>query len=459
MRISLHQRLLVYLLSATLLGWIVVAVISVTKTRIEIEELFDAKLAQSSWVLWSLVSHELSEEAATGNAGYLAGNTRHMAELESHFMVHKYDSPIAFQIWIREGALQFNSVNAPLRAFSDQINGFSNTTMDGVDWRVFSHYDEASGIVVRVAEHRRVRRDLVNQIAWQFILPLIGGLPLFAFIIWKCVDYGIHPLGVVMNAVTARAPSHLTRIELEDVPDEVAPLITSLNGLFERIEEMLEGERRFTNDAAHELRSPLTVLMTQAQIAIRAVKVEDRQRALVQLDQGVTRAIHLIEQMLTLARIDPEATTLEFIELMLGPLVQEVTSEKAGDALGKQIDISLEDSETASILGNPQTLQILTRNIIDNAIRYTPEGGCVSIRTEDRDDGTVALIVADSGPGIPEQERAAVFRRFYRRGGNRVPGSGLGLSIVKRIADLHSASISLESSSAGGIEITVCFHL
>ena len=458
MRLSLHQRLLIYLISTALLAWLAIAFASVVTTRKEVEELFDANLAQSAWVLSSLVSHELREEGAIGSTGAFTDDRGRLDELESHLASHKYESPVAFQIWVGEGAFRFHSATAPEEPFSNDEPGFSNASLDGIDWRVFTYSEKTADIVIRIAERQEVRKEIIKQIAWQFIWPLILGLPILAFVIWKSVGHAIRPLAAVADAVTRRDPAHLTRLDMVNVPSEVVPLIKSLNDLFERLETALDGERRFTADAAHELRSPLAALKTQAEVALRARDDSARQQALTQVIRGVDRASHLVDQMLTLARVDPETAVAEFHDLALGSIVQEVAAELAGEAVRKDIDFGLEERGSARIRGNTDALQVMVRNILDNAIRYTPDGGRVEIRIEDGDDGTVALVVADSGPGIPVEERGGIYRRFYRRGGNRVPGSGLGLSIVKRIADLHAATITLSTSAMGGLKASVNFR-
>jgi two-component system sensor histidine kinase QseC len=223
------------------------------------------------------------------------------------------------------------------------------------------------------------------------------------------------------------------------------------------LQQAFETERRFTSDAAHELRTPLAAIKTQAQVALRSSADEERRRALNQVISGVDRASHLVQQLLTLARIDPTLWVgSELIDLPA--LASEVLAEIAPMALARDIDLSLEAGLPPAIRGDRAMLGMMLRNLVDNAIKYTPAGGKVEVRLA-RDGARLNLSVDDSGPGITPEERARVFERFYRQVGTNVPGSGLGLSIVKRIADLHHAEVRLGDAALGGLRAEVVFDL
>lgn len=252
-----------------------------------------------------------------------------------------------------------------------------------------------------------------------------------------------------------RDPTNLAALETSDVPVEILPLVGSLNTLLVRLEQALTNERRFTADAAHELRTPLAALKTQAQVARRADNAAQRDAALENLILGTDRATHLVEQLLTLARLDPEGESAVLKETCdLAALARRILADQTPTALSKHIELELTGLESVPITGNSAMLGILLRNLVDNAIRYTPSGGRVAV-------SVVAnrLEVTDSGPGIPEQEKQRVFDRFYRVLGTEASGSGLGLSIVQRIVDHHGAKLILETGEQGkGLSVTVVFH-
>jgi two-component system sensor histidine kinase QseC len=308
---------------------------------------------------------------------------------------------------------------------------------------------------VQVGENSARRQALRDYIAWRILIPILLALPLLALMIWYGVSRAMVPLRNIAADVKNRRPDNLHPIEGTVVPLEAQPLIDALNALFQRLQQAFETERRFTADAAHELRTPLAALKTQAQVALRATADAERRQALTQVINGVDRATHLAQQLLTLARIDP-TLWVGRDQVDLPALASEVLAEIAPAALAHDIDLGLEARATAVLRGDSAMLGILLRNLVDNAIKFTPAGGKVEVRVG-RDGRRIVLSVDDSGPGIPPQERTRVFERFYRQIGALAPGSGLGLSIVKRIADLHHAAVRLGDSPLGGLRVEVIF--
>jgi two-component system sensor histidine kinase QseC len=298
---------------------------------------------------------------------------------------------------------------------------------------------------------------LRDYIARRVLIPILLSIPLLALMIWYGVARAMLPLRNIAADVKNRRPDNLHPIPETVVPLEAKPLVDALNALFQRLQQAFETERRFTSDAAHELRTPLAALKTQAQVALRATADDERRRALTQVITGVDRATHLAQQLLTLARIDP-TLWVGREQVDLPALASEVMAEIAPVALGRDIDLSLEAGSTASFQGDRAMLGIMLRNLVDNAIKYTPDGGKVEVRIE-QDGPRIILCVDDSGPGIPPEERACVFERFYRQVGTSVPGSGLGLSIVRRIADLHHAEVRLADAPLGGLRIEMVFSV
>ena len=245
-----------------------------------------------------------------------------------------------------------------------------------------------------------------------------------------------------------------------DLPDEVAPVVSSLNDLLARLRQALEAQRQFIADAAHELRSPLTAVRLQVQLLRRAESDAERNAALARLERGVHRSARLVQQLLTLARQEPETPEALHGPIDLQRLAREVVADFEPLAESREVTLQLERDEPVVTLGNGDSLRVMLSNLVDNALRYTPAGGAVKCARERQLDGEAVLEVEDTGPGIPPDQRERVFDRFYRVSGRFQgdEGSGLGLAIVKRVADLHAAKVALDNASSGsGLKVTVHF--
>lgn len=433
---SLRRRLLIPLLGGVTILWLATLGFSFFETHHEIDELFDAQLVQTAQTLLAIAANEEGDVAEIG-------------EVE-----HKYQQKLSFQIWGADGSLLLQSSNAP-RSPMTSGDGFSEQR----HWRYYSQWDAARRFQVQVGESHDIRDELVSDIAWQMLLPALFGLPLLGIWVWLATWHGLAPLGAVAAQINHRDPSHLDALAPARAPLEIKPLLIALNNLFQRVEQTLGNERRFTADAAHELRTPLAALAAQAQVAQRSSDDAERRHAIEQLRVGVDRAAHLVDQLLTLARLDPEQAFTDMQPTPLKMLVEDVCAAHGAAAVGKQITLEL-DAVDAAVTGNRVMLQILLRNLLDNAIRYTPAGGRVRV-TLGADRSAVSLRVSDSGPGISAEERELAFQRFHRgAAGQDQVGSGLGLSIVQRIAELHGAKLSLSDGEDGrGLAISVAFPL
>jgi two-component system OmpR family sensor kinase len=241
------------------------------------------------------------------------------------------------------------------------------------------------------------------------------------------------------------------------VPEEAQPLVLSLNDLLARLKSALDAQRALVADAAHELRTPLTALQLQVQLVERATSAEERASALGALQTGLQRAIHAVQQLLTLARQEPGAGEYRPVTLSLAQLIRDVVVEQESLAEAKGIDLGVTQAdEQALVSGDREALRILLSNLVGNALRYTPRGGRVDVACGMRE-GQAFMSVDDNGPGIPPEDRERVFDRFYRGAAGGEIGSGLGLSIVKAIADRHRASVVLGDSDVGGLRATVSF--
>ena len=382
-----------------------------------------------------------------------------LAEYEPSSDAKKADkSMIEFQIWNRHGKLILHSSKAPKIPLSSGKSGLSTLWLNRRSWRVNTVYDARTHLTIMVAERSNYRQQLENQLTQDSIFIMLVTYPFLGFLIWVIVGRGLDTLKKVAREVRHRAPSNLRPVDLVSVPSEVEPLVTELNSLFIRLKEAFGREKRFTADAAHELRTPLAALSTQTQVALRADTTEARNQALLKVLAGVNRSTHVVQQLLTLSRMVPEATINEPTQVNLTREAADVAALLAPEAIAKNIDLELitPDSPT-TLLGNATALNILMRNLVDNAIRYTHENGTVTIDIQ-QNKHQVALHVIDNGPGIAEALRDRVFERFFRVIGNQTTGSGLGLGIVQQIARLHHAEINLKTPEKGsGLEVEIIF--
>jgi two-component system sensor histidine kinase QseC len=437
---SLKRRLLVTLLATIALVWLATAGYSYFDTRHEVNKLLDAHLAQSASLLVA---------QARGAVG--------VVDLEHAPQLHKRGRRVAFQIWERGRVLRMHSVNAPEERLSARDEGFSNEVIDGKRWRVFSGWDAERRYLIQVGERDEARREIAGTVAASLLTPLLVALPALGIFAWLSIRRALRPLKQIGEELIARRPDNLAPLAVDGVPVEVAPLVKSLDALFGRMTHLIENERRFTADAAHELRTPLAALRTQAQVALGATGDEERRRALGKVVAGCDRATRLVEQLLTLARLDPEQISESRNTCDLRALAGKVIADLAPTALAKEIDIELAKGAAVAIEGCPELITILMRNLIDNAVRYSPRGANVCVRIVPEAD-TALLAVIDRGPGIPEAERAKVGQRFYRIAGTGETGSGLGLSIVNRIAEMHDATVRLDGGpDGGGLRASVAF--
>ena len=435
---SLKHRLLGLALTTVVAVWIGAATFTYFDAREEFGEILDAHLAQSAELLVIQASHDLDE-----------------VETEHTPLLHKYSLRVAFQVWEGGRVLRLHSASAPDLPLAD-LEGYSDKIIDGDRWRVFSTWDASRKNLIQVAELAKDREELSRDVAGNLLKPLWFSLPILAFMLWLVVTRSLRPLDRLAGEVAQRKPDNLAPLEAESAPREVLPLIERLNRLFVRIDESLQKERRFTADAAHELRTPVAGIRAQAQVARAASSDSERTRALDNAILGCDHAAHLIDQLLTLARIDTLGD--ETIEpCRLRALAAEIIASLAPAALGRDVRLELTEGEEVSVRGNPALLRILLRNLIDNAARHTPPGTSVHIDITDKQ-GQASLSVSDNGPGIPAAELEKLGERFYRPLGTSASGSGLGLSIVKRIAEIHAAALQLDSPETGsGLTVTVIF--
>jgi two-component system OmpR family sensor kinase len=298
---------------------------------------------------------------------------------------------------------------------------------------------------------------MAGTLALRTVGPIVLAAPLLMLVVWWVVSRSLAPVARVRRQVATRQADDLSPLNEADLPEEVRPLVHELNLLFVRLRQAFEAQKHFVADAAHELRSPLAALKLQVQGLQRAADDATRELAVARLAAGIDRATRLVEQMLALARHEASAAAGAQPEAVSLPEVARLAiSDTVAAAQSRDIDIGIARADPATVQGQPEALRMLLRNLIDNAVKYTPAGGRVDVGVA-AGAGGIEMSVDDSGPGLPDSERERVLDRFYRAGDGHVPGSGLGLSIVKSIADLHGAAVTLERSPLGGLRVLVRF--
>ena len=387
----------------------------------------------------------------------IALSLRDHAQIDLQRLQRASDDPalrVLVQIWDPAFDRPYSSrVIDPLPRLTAE--GFATVEHEGRPWRVYA--TRSGKQAIQVAQPTALRTELAARSAARLLLPVVIVLPFLALLGWWIVGRGLAPLAVVAQTLSQRDPTSLRPIAVDKLPIEVQPLVESLNALLQRLDESFDMQRRFAADAAHELRTPLTALTLQIQLAERAQSVDERVIAFERMEQGIKRATRLVHQLLTMARLDPEAAQKPAVPTDLGSLATSVVDELRPLAAQKSIVLNVDARAPAWVLGQEDALRILLTNLIDNAIRYTAPSGRVDLSVQPGD-VNVQLIVQDTGPGIPADERERVFDRFYRGRDAAAGGSGLGLAIVRQIATLHAGTVTLSAANPGsGTQVLATF--
>ncbi len=423
---SIRRNLLLWLSAGLTIGVLVAAGLLYVQARNEASQLFDYQMKQLAASLPDRAFAPLAPDDA-----------QRLAREED----------IVIQIWDNTGLRIYRShqrTELPQRAEL----GFSDVTVQGNRWRVYS--TQLGNTVVQIAQPLSARSEVAAQMAMKTVALLLLLLPFLGAIIWLTVGRGLAPLRRIAREVETRDAGALRAISDAGLPQEIRPLTTALNDLLARLGHSMDAQRAFVADAAHELRTPLGALKLQIQLAERAAGDAERQAAFADLKRGLERAIHLVQQLLTLARQEPGVYEAAQQAVDLVQLVHSVIADFALSADARRIDLGIGGETPAVVEGDAGALRIMLNNLVDNALRYTPEGGRIDVSVQ-ADADACSIIVEDSGPGIPEADLARVFDRFYRAGGDgdQVEGSGLGLAIVRQIAQAHGAEASLSNTGHG----------
>ncbi len=464
---SVHRFLVISMLSILTLVMLLLALLNYWQIESQDKRLFDSQLINSAQVLQALMSLEIQQHDHHQLSELLRQSTeKTIAQLEktrydaAANLFEQYQDQVAFQVWdTQKNTLLLKSSNAPDWVLSKATHGFEYSTgLKGETWHSYSLPDPEKNTLIIIAMRDTFSSGINLAIfLHDFTILMIVYILIAISILWA-IQYAMQPLKAITLALKERDPAGLHPIDIKLAPEEIRPLVKEINRLFSRVSETMRREKSFTADAAHELRTPLAALKTQVQVAIREKNDEQRQKILKNIIASGNRCAHVVEQLLTLSRLAPEARAAYKDPVILNEISEQLVAELAPLAIQKNIEIELHCPETPlSILGNKISMGILLRNLIANAIIYTPEGGNVNVLLSEQKDHII-LQVIDTGPGIPPELHARVFDRFYRQLGNKAEGSGLGLSIVKEIVDHHHGQIEPRTPKSGiGLEMRVSF--
>ena len=451
---SLQGRLIALVLAVVTTVWLATAVATWIDVRHELDELLDSHLAQAAALLVVQQVQDVAEREHDDREDGPGGDGREARRLDAPSL-HRYAPRVTFQVW-HEGVLVLRSAQASDAPLSQRREGFDTVTVAGEAWRVFAARGADHDVQVYVAEHEPSRLDILWAAMRSTLWPMALALPLLALAIWAAVRAGLQPLGALRDTLAARTPGDLSELAVSDSPRELQPLIATLNTLLGRMARVLDAERRFTADAAHELRTPIAAVRAQAQVALGATTEADRRHALQATVQGCDRAGRLVDQMLTLARLEAQPASSAGTPVDLVGVARQVLADLAPLALARDQNLSLAAPEALRVHGDEAWLGVLVRNLVDNAIRYSPPGAEVQVSVGADAQGRVALSVDDSGPGLSPAQCERLGERFFRVPGTEAAGSGLGGSIVRRVAQALGADVQVGRSSAlGGLSVTV----
>jgi two-component system sensor histidine kinase QseC len=426
-RPGIRRRLVLLLSVSVALVWAGMLAWSYVATRDEVAEQADARLEEGARTIMLL---DLPKLAALASAPL---------EDDDDDDGDDGDVQLRFQVWDRAGTLRLRSRGAPHVGFKDD-NGHAMISQDRYRWHTYAMRDKVAGYQVRVFERPGVRGKLVDETAQQMAQVLLVGLPLLALLAWISIGIGLRPLRQVSAAIALRDAGKLDPIDLAGTPVEVQPLVDALNRLLLRLAASMAHERAFTADAAHELRTPLAAIKIQAEVALAAVDDDERSHAMRQIIQGVNRTTHLVRQLLLLARLDQPAVQAPRQPIDLGQLAADSAARYAGAALDKAMELALDADSACIVHGDPVALAVMVDNLIDNAVKYGSTGGRILVLVRAR---PPTLAVLGDGPAIDAATQARLRDRFYRAEGNAAEGSGLGLSIVDKIAQAYGAQLAL----------------
>ena len=429
---SIRQSLLLWLTLGMILAISIAGLSSYNLAQDEANELFDYQIKQTALSLHK--QNQPNEITITADEDPEEDNV--------------------IQIWNALGKPLF--ISHPTHVLPRYItSGLHTVNYKQMHWRIYN--TQLHGQFIQVAQPTVVREELAAGLALRMLIPFLFLIPLLAGLIWWVVGLSLNPLQVVTDAVSKRHEDAMQALDETGIPQEIRPMVTALNQLLKRLNQAMLTQRAFIADAAHELRTPLTALKLQLQLTERSTIKEQRKTGFIKLNERLDRSIHLVKQLLLLAQSESREQSEYFKPINLSTLLEDVIEDFKLLADVRQTDLQLDVMPNIMVTGQEESLRIMVSNLIDNAIRYTSNLGKVLVSLA-REDGKIVLRVVDNGSGIPLKERERVLDRFYRREGTNETGSGLGLSIVRNIAEAHDASLALSDNLiSSGLIVTVKF--
>lgn len=436
----MQKRLTLILLTALSLIWVLTTLLVWRDASHETDEILDGHLAQAAALLVVQQASDFVDQEQSIKTPLL----------------HQDAPRVMYQVF-HEGKLSLRSENAPRTAIlplhSTAKPSYSNIRFEQNDWRLFATQGAEQDVVVYVAEKQSARAEILHALMRSLTLPMLLALPLLALSIWFAVRYGLNPLRELSQHLQTRQAGNLAQISLTTSQQEIEPVLEALNDLLQKNAKLLASEQAFTSNAAHELKTPIAAIRMQAQVAAVAEDQQDRQHALSQLQVACDRANRTIEQLLTLARIEQTGLALDE-PINFADLVREALSEMAIAAIEKQQQMGFEQQcEPCITRGNSTLLKILLRNLIDNAVRYCPARANIALSLTCNEQ-ELHFQIEDDGPGLSETELQKIGERFYRVLGNEASGTGLGWSIIRRIAEVHQTQVAIaRAKPEGGLRI------
>ncbi|HDX8597347.1 TPA: sensor histidine kinase N-terminal domain-containing protein [Aeromonas dhakensis] len=465
---SIRRFLLSGILALVSASLAVSALIGYLEASHEMEELFDARLAQSARITNQLLGRYLEQNGELPANGTiyqeweqsnpepwqkdksfnLRGEDRELTPFG-----HEFERNLYFQLLSEQGGILLRSPSAPSQPLGALAPGFNSVTKDNHEWRTFTLYNQDAQTWLIVAERDDERSELASKMATLTMLPLLITLPFLLGLLWWLISRGLAPLHQLAQAIGERHPANLSPLNLKIRAQELTPLTNEINRLMHALADTIEREKQFTNEAAHELRTPLAVLRIHSENALAAEDAESRQHSLQKMLLALDRSDRLLRQLLTQARIDNQQG-LELSELNLNQLLQGTLATLAPIALKKDQQLSLEGTEQLTVMGQATLLELMFSNLIDNALRYTQAQGEIVVEAC-QEGHRVRVDIRDNGPGIPTAALSRLCERFFRVNPQQGDGVGLGMAIVSRIAQLHGADLDIHNRPEGGLEVSV----
>jgi len=434
-------------------------------TTHEADEIFDAALVQTARILDGIMTRQSIEanrhhlEQALERAVSVDNRTNRDDDDEDESEeLHAYEKKLFFIIRDTSGSVLLSSHFAPDLSSNMPKPGFDEIQIDSKNWISFSLKASDDDLWIIVGERSDVREEVTEYIGSALLTPLVIILPVVLFFLWRTVSLAMRPLRLAVDEVSNQDIKQLKKVTVEGMPLEIEPLLQAINRMVEKLDNAYQRERRFVSDASHELRNPLAALLINIDNALEENTNTEVSESLTSMKQSIVRLSHLVSQLLLLSHSDNPLSSREFDNIDLAALCRQVVKTQSENASLKKQVISFESSEDdCQVKGVEALLISLISNLVDNAIKYCAEGCHIKLSCS-REDNDLIVSVEDSGPGLSSELKARVIDRFVRAGDQQVSGAGLGFSIVKSIADIHSATMQLDDSELGGLCVRLKFN-